>query len=191
MPTASLTQTYPTGKEVYAQNFRATQDRGFGILLAWLDLGKLEPDEPGWARVELVGEEYNTLLLEIYPQSIEPFEDPERYAEDLVPPDASVEYRQQVLARIRAGHEQALQSGRFIQLDTDHVGADEVEHSIRTHLPKLFPELTGLKLYVVTMAELEPWAEYWSEVEEAVRGQYGLGLPEFLESRKSLILSNQ
>ena len=59
-PTANLTQAYPTEKEVYAQNLRATQDRGFGILLTCLDLGKLEPDEPGWARVELVGEEYNS-----------------------------------------------------------------------------------------------------------------------------------
>jgi len=130
------------------------------------------------------------LLLETYPRSIEPFEDTEGYVQDLVPPDAAVEYRQQVIDRIRAEHEQALQSGRFIQLDTDHVGVDEVEHSIRAYLPKLFPELIRLNLYVVNVAELEPWAEYWSEVEEAVRGRYGIGLPEFLGSRKPLVLPN-
>ena len=43
MPTASLTGTYPPEKEIYTQNLRETQDRGFGILLTWLDLGKLEP----------------------------------------------------------------------------------------------------------------------------------------------------
>ena len=177
---------YPTEQEVYEQNLRDIRERGFGILLTWRDLGALGADEPGWVRVVLVGEEYNSLLLEIYPQSIAPFEDPETYIEDLVSSDTSVEYRQEVVGRIRAEHEKALRSGRFIQLDTDHVRADEIEERIRTRLRELFPELVEVDLYVVDIAELEPWAEYWSEVEEAAEDRYGIHLPEFLKNRKPL-----
>ncbi|MFQ6013959.1 MAG: hypothetical protein ACE5NP_00775 [Anaerolineae bacterium] len=178
---------YPTEHEVYEQNLREIRERGFGILLTWRDLGTLGADEPGWARVVLVGEEYNTFLLEIYPQSIAPFGDPETYIEDLISPEASAEYRQEVMDRIRAEHEEAFQSGRFIRLDTDHVGADEIERCIKTRVPELFPELADVALYVVDIAELEPWAEYWGEVEEAVQERYGIPLAEFLKSKEPLM----
>jgi len=194
---------YPTEREIYEQNLREIRERGFGILLTWRDLGTLGADEPGCTRVVLVGEVYNTFLLEIYPQSIAPFEDPETYIEDLVSPEASAEYRQEVMDRIRAEHEEALQSGRFIQLDTNHVGADDasatpstalrawlstrIKRCIKARVPELFPELAEVTLYVVDIAELEPWAEYWGEVEEAVQERYGIPLPELLKSKKPFI----
>jgi len=185
---------YPTEHEIYEQNLREIRERGFGILLTWRDLGTFGADEPGWSRVVLVGEEYNTFLLEIYPRSIAPFEDPETHIEGLVSPEASAEYRQEVMDRIRAEHEEALQSGRFIRLDTDHVGADDasatlstrIERCIKTRVPLLFPELAEVTLYVVDIAELEPWAEYWGEVEEAVQERYGIPLAEFLKSKEPL-----
>jgi hypothetical protein len=175
-------------QEIYQRNLGEIRARGFGILLTWRDLGTLGADEPGWARVVLVGEEYNTFLLEIYPRSIAPFEDPETYIADLVPPEASLEYRQQVVERIRAEHEAALRSGRFVKLDTDHVGIKEIEQCIRARVPALFPELVGARLYLVDVAELEPWAEYWDEIEEAVQERYGVSLPDFLERKKPLLL---
>lgn len=35
---------------------------------------------------------------------------------------------------------------------------------------------------------IEPWAEYWSEIEEAVQERYGVTLAEFLVGREPLIL---
>lgn len=173
-------------REIYEQNLRETRERGFGILLTWRDLGTLGADEPGWARVVLVGEEYNTFLLAIYSQSIAPFEDPEAYIEDLISPEASAGHRHEVMDRIRTEHEEALQSGRFIRLDTNHVGTDEIERCIKTRVPGLFPELTRAALYVVDIAELKSWTEYWGELEGAVQERYGIPLAEFLKSRKPL-----
>jgi hypothetical protein len=146
---------HPTEGEIYEQNLREIRERGFGILLTWRGLGVLEADEPGWARVVLVGEEYNTLLLEIYPRSIAPFADPEAYIDDLVPTAASAQDRRQVVEEVRAEHEAALRSGRFVQLDADCVGRDEIESCIRSRVPQLFPELAGVKLYLVDTTELE------------------------------------
>lgn len=77
-------------------------------------------------------------------------------ASSLVWPTASAEERRQVVDAVRAGHEAARQSGRFVQWDADQVGPDDasamlstrIEGCIRSRVPQLFPELAEVKLFV-------------------------------------------
>lgn len=178
---------YPTEQEIYEQILEEIQQRGFGVLLAYTGLGMIEPDDPSWAEVILVGENYKAFFLHINPKSIPHFDDPATYIDDLVPEDASEKERQQVIKKIRSEHKKAMQTGRFVYVDTQQVGLQEVEEAIREHSPQLYPELMGAELYLVGSDELAMWAEYLSEVEEAIQERYGMGLADFLSDREPLV----
>lgn len=173
---------YPTEKEVYNQILKEIRKRGFGLLLAYTGLGAFNRNEPSWTEVILVGENYKTFFLLINPKSIPHFEDPATYINYGTGRD-----RQRLIKKIKAEHQKAIKSGRFIYVDKERVSLKDVKKAIQQCLSKLYPELLGAKLYLLDINKLDSVAEYWSEVEEAIKEKYGQSLEKFLETKKPII----
>ncbi len=174
-----------TEKEIYRQILKEIARRGYGLLLAYTGLGAIDSSEPCWTEVMLTGENYHYFFLMVNPKSIPHFDDPMNYFGE--------EYAKshlKLMEQIRTEKRRAIKSGRFVYSDKERVGLREAKKAVEENLDKLCPELVGKTLYILDISKIDPAAEYWSEVENAVKAKYGRRLGEFLKSKKSSKVRN-
>lgn len=74
----------------------------------------------------------------------------------------------------------------FVYSETEKIGIKEVRKVIKKYLPKMYSELIKTKLYLLNIRMIDPVAEYWSEIEEAVMKKHHISLEKFLENKKSI-----
>ena len=184
---------YPSDKEVYRRILRDIEKRGYGVLMCYG--GNPREWDSNDATVYLTGEFNKMFLLSISPKA-DPYLfllDPEEYTEDMSLPDYTPEHMEDIRRQAyegyperKAHYESAIQSGKFITLDLNYVGRKEIVENIKTHIPRLYPELKGKELFLIYGDEIGA-GEYFEEIDQETQEMHGKTLEEFLAEKEPIV----